>query len=316
MEIGGYFGLEQYRLPMMHENAIALNCARQGLAYLIEAKKITSIAIPRYICNTVIDVCRNYKIDVSFYPIDNNFRPNINGIADNTWIYVVNYFGQISNEYILKIREKHSKLIIDNVQAYFQSPIIDLDTIYSCRKFVGVPDGAFLYTNSKLERKIKQDCSVDRMSHILGRYEKGASKYYHAYLENEDFINKSALMKMSELTTNLLHAVDYVFVKKCREENFELLHSALSHKNKLDLMIPDGPFMYPLFIENGNYVRQKLKEKSIFIPMLWPEILENSDTKSLEYEMTMNILPLPIDQRYTQEHMKIILNELNKLLFI
>ena len=39
-EIGGYMERETYRLPMRHEGAVALNCGRNALAYLIEARNI------------------------------------------------------------------------------------------------------------------------------------------------------------------------------------------------------------------------------------------------------------------------------------
>ena len=42
-------------------------------------------------------------------------------------------------------------VIIDNVQAYFQRPIEGFDTLYSCRKYFGVPDGAVLYTDLEIE---------------------------------------------------------------------------------------------------------------------------------------------------------------------
>ena len=39
-EYGGYIELDTYRLPMLHEGSIALNCGRNCLAYLIIAKRI------------------------------------------------------------------------------------------------------------------------------------------------------------------------------------------------------------------------------------------------------------------------------------
>lgn len=38
-------------------------------------------------------------------------------------------------------------IILDNTQSFFQKPISGIDTIYSCRKYFGVPDGAYLSTN-------------------------------------------------------------------------------------------------------------------------------------------------------------------------
>ena len=52
-EIGGYFELENFRGPEYHDRALALNCGRNALAYLIEAKKIQQILIPYFLCSSV-----------------------------------------------------------------------------------------------------------------------------------------------------------------------------------------------------------------------------------------------------------------------
>ena len=45
-EIGGYIELDTYNLPMLHDDAIALNCGRNGLAYLFKVKGIRKLKIP------------------------------------------------------------------------------------------------------------------------------------------------------------------------------------------------------------------------------------------------------------------------------
>ncbi len=42
-EIGGYIELDSYNLPMLHENAIGLNCARNAADYLIKSKNIKKL---------------------------------------------------------------------------------------------------------------------------------------------------------------------------------------------------------------------------------------------------------------------------------
>ena len=43
-EIGGYIELDSYCLPMLHEGAVALNCGRNALAYLLRARQIKKTA--------------------------------------------------------------------------------------------------------------------------------------------------------------------------------------------------------------------------------------------------------------------------------
>lgn len=311
-EIGGYIELDKYYLPMLHENAIALNLARNCLAYLIEAKRIKKIAIPKLLCDSVGIICRSAGVKISYYSVGLDFLPVDIEVEKEEWLYLVNFYGQICNEKIESIKNKYGKLIVDNVQAYFQKPVQGIDTIYTCRKFFGVPDGAFLYTDKVIERELEQDFSYDKMMHIMGRFEKTASEFYGEYANGEEAFAGVPLKRMSRLTDNLLHAINYSSVAKIRTDNFRNLHDSFEKINKLRLSIPQGAFMYPLYIENGAEVREALRAKKIYIPTLWPAVFKLCKESDLEYDMAMNILPIPIDQRYGIEEIKYLIAEVGK----
>ena len=103
-------------------------------------------------------------------------------------------------------------------------------------------------------------------------------------------------------------------IKKKRTENFSYLNSKLASINKLTLKIPEGAFMYPLYIDNGFEIRKKLQDKKIFIPTLWPAVFNLCSENDLEYDMAKNILPIPVDQRYGIDEMNIIINSILELL--
>lgn len=312
MEIGGYIELSQFMGTMLHSNAIALNSARNCLAYLIEAKGIIKIVLPKFLCASVEQVCKQYNLNIRYYSIGKDFLPQNLELQDEEWLYLVNYYGQVDNSIIEKIKKKHDRLIVDNVQAYFQEPVDAVDTIYTCRKYFGVPDGAFLYSDARILRDLKQDKSVDRMQHLLGRYEASAEEYYAAYADNENNFENLPLCRMSKITNNLLHAIDYKLVKAIRERNYLYLHSKLESLNKLELKSSVGPFMYPLYLSNGSKIRKVLQKKKIYIPTLWPDVFDLCDDIEIEYDMAQNILPLPCDQRYNLNDMEYIVEELRK----
>lgn len=313
-EIGGFLGLENNRGCTFHEKAIALNSARNCLAYLIEANKIEKIALPRFLCASVSQVCVRYGVQIRYYSVEIDFLPKNLSIEDDEWLYLVNYYGQIGNKGIEQIKISHSKLIVDNVQAYFQMPVDNTDTIYTCRKYFGVPDGAFLYTKSYIERSLEQDYSARRMAHLLGRFEQSASDHYLEYTENESNFEELPLKRMSKLTENLLQGIDYDEVKVARERNYIFLDKAFASINSLLLKIPEGPFMYPLYVSNGMEIRKQLLNKNIYIPTLWPDVFELCKETELEYDMAKNILPLPCDQRYNLGDMTYLVEEVSKCL--
>ena len=301
-EIGGYIELDTYHLPMLHEGAIALNCGRNALAYVIKARGIKKIKIPYFLCDSVYDVCQRKHVRVSYYNIGLDFKPIDLHLDEDEWLYLVNYYGQLSNDDIRVYVDEYMKVIVDQAQSYFQLPIDGIDTIYTCRKWFGVADGAFLYSDVELIEEIPTDESYDRMGFLLGRYERTASEFYKEYNENNKFFANEPIKHMSKLTYNLLHGIDYTAVEKRRNENFLYVHDRLKDINQL--AIRPTAFMYPLMIENGNKIRKALQQKKIYIPTLWPSVFDITDKDDNAYKMAENILPLPIDQRYTEEDMK------------
>lgn len=314
-EIGGYIELDTYHLPLLHEDAIALNCGRNALAWLFRARKIKKLWIPKLICDSITKVCEREEIPYSFYSIGTDFRP-IQQImlGEGEWFYFVNYYSQFSNEQVSEYVNQYKRIIIDNAQSYFQLAIPGIDTIYTCRKYFGVADGAFLYTDSSTADQYPQDESFNRMKFLLGRFERTASEFYADYVANNDIFFSEPIKQMSKLTKNLLCGIDYHLVKTTRQNNFLYLHRELENINQLKLNSVPGTFMYPLLLENGHEIRMKLQKKKIYIPTLWPDVLEWCQEKEMEYNLANNILPLPIDQRYGKEEMKIISTEIQMCL--
>lgn len=312
-EIGGYFGLESFGGRELYADLLALNSARNALLYLIKARDIKKLYIPYYLCDCVSDTCDNYSCEYEYYRIGEDLLPQVEGVfSGGEYLYIVNFFGQISNEMITALKEKYGNVIFDNVQAFFQPPVEGIDTIYSCRKFFGVPDGGYLSTDARLSEEIEQDSSRERMTHILGRFEQTGSAFYSSYQANEAVIDELPLALMSPITKNILRAVDYDDVRSRRNANYKTLAAALDKINPLRLTQPEGAYVYPFYAENGMEIKRALAAKKIFVPTLWPNVLECG--AEFERGLTENILPLPCDQRYGEEDMQRIIDELLPLL--
>lgn len=311
-EIGGYIELDSYHLPMIHDGAIALNCGRNALAYLLRARKIKKLWIPKYICDSVIKLCERESVKYTFYHIGVDFRLSDDiELRDNEWLYFVNYYSQFDNNQISEVVQKYSRVIVDNAQSYFQEPLPHVDTLYTCRKWFGVPDGAFLYTDALLEEDLPQDVSFERMNYLLGRYERTASEYYSEYVANNKLFEIEPIKSISKLTWNLLHGIDYSTVLQIRTDNFTFLDKCFRRINKLKLKTT--AFMYPLMIDNGSELRKKLQMEKIYIPTLWPAVFDITISEDSEYKMAKNILPLPIDQRYTVDDMRYLVKRIQEL---
>ncbi len=311
-EYGGYIELETFRGNMLHEDAVALNCGRGALEYICEAKKIRKLYLPYFLCSSVPNLCKKIGVEYCYYHISKNFEPIFNQtLGEDEWLYIVNFYGQMDNNNLTIWKQKYDRVIVDNAQSYFQMPAEGTDTLYTCRKYFGVADGAFLYTDTKLDREIPKDESFNRLRFLLGRFERSANEFYDEYVMNNKLFTTEPIKRMSRLTENLLRGIDYESVAKKRQENFEFLDAELRNINELKLRSVYGAFMYPLLIQNGAAVRRKLQKERIYIPMLWPNVQEDCPTDSLEYRYAVDILPIPVDQRYGLEDMKYLVEVIN-----
>lgn len=313
-EYGGYIELEKFQLKMLHEDAIALNCGRAALEYLCEAKKIKKLYLPYFLCSSVPVLCKKIGVEYSYYHINEKFKPIFNqALGEDEWLYIVNLYGQLDNDYQMEWKQKYRWVIVDNAQSYFQMPAEGVDTLYTCRKYFGVSDGAFLYTDAKLNRELPQDESFERMHFLLGRFERSANEFYSEYVANNKLFATEPVKQMSRLTKNFLHGIDYEAVARRRQENFEFLDAGFSKINELKLKSVYGAFMYPLLIKNGAAVRKELQKEKIYIPTLWPNVLEDCPMDSLEFRYATDILPIPVDQRYGIADMKYLVEVINRV---
>lgn len=315
-EIGGFFELENFAGEEYYNDLISLNNGTNAVLYLLKTKKrIKKVYIPYFLCDSISNMLQNYGFKFEYYQINSDFTPLFNkSLEEDEYLYIVNYFGQISNKEISFLKLKFERIILDNTQAFFQVPIKGIDTFYSCRKFFGVPDGAYLSTNSILFNDLEVDISKNRMNHILGRFEGTASNYYACFKKTEKLFDDEPIKKMSKLTHNLLSAINYERVRNIREKNYIYLEKKLKGRNKLQLKMPSGPFSYPFYIDNGYEIKKELEKKKIYLPTLWPNVLENTNESSVEYKFTRNILSLPCDQRYKEEDMEYIIKCIDEVI--
>lgn len=301
-EIGGYLELERFGGKEYHQGAAAFNTANHALIWLLGQKKVCRLWLPDYLCCSVYDTVAALKdCEIRQYEIDDQLRPVFVGqpIEPMDMVYLVNYYGQLPMSFVKRLKKEFSNLILDNVQAFFEEPVPDVDTIYSCRKWFGVPDGAYLYAGGLQSEQLPPARVADHFLHLLGRFEESASAWYGEYQKAEARLEQSPVCGMSALAQNILRAVDYEEVAKRRTDNFSFLHDQLKDENQLNLRIPFGAFMYPFCLDEtrARRVRQRLIENRIYVPVLWPNL------RGKAKELAERILPLPVDQRYTQKEM-------------
>jgi hypothetical protein len=311
--IGGYLELELNHGKEYHHNAIKLNLGRTAFEYVLRAKNIKKIFLPYFTCDVMFNPVTRMGIPHEFYHIDKNLEPvfDFTKLKDSDYFLYINYFG-LKDRFVKQLSGLITNLIIDNSQAFFSKPIPGIDTLYSPRKFFGVPDGGYLYTDKRLDDIFEQDISCDRTDHLLIRIDKSAEDGYQGFLKSSNKLIDQPIKTMSKLTQALLCNIDYKKVKAKRKENFMFLHERLHIKNdlKIDVSGLNSPMVYPFLCTDGANLKSKLIDKKIFVATYWKNVISTVDADSTETFLTKNLVHLPVDQRYDIAEMETILTYL------
>ena len=312
--IGGYFSLELPVREEYHKNAIRLNTGRNCLEYILRVRGYKKVYVPYYTCEAVMEPINKLGVPYEFYHIDIHFeiRDRFTLKADEALLYT-NYFG-LKQRYVEQLAEKTGeRLIVDNTQAFYAKPIAGIDTFYTCRKFFGVADGAYLYTDILLDEDFEQDESYDRMAHLLKRIDLSAEQGFADFRKVDDGLDNQPIRKMSNLTRRIMQSIDYEAAAKKRRENYQMLHEVLGEDNNLVLPLDEDaiPMVYP-FLVPINGLREKLIENKVFVARYWPNVFDWTTDKDIEYLLTNQMQPLPVDQRYGRDDMKRIIDLINK----
>ena len=307
--IGGYFELElPAAKPFLYPQARRFQSARASFLALLRAGKPKRVWMPHYICDSMLAPLRQAGVEFIFYSINAQFEISDDfELSGGDWLFYVNYFGVCSRN-IDRIMSRFDKnqVVLDYSQSFYAAPRECLATIYSPRKFFGVPDGGLLVTNLPIAISPEiESASVGRSTYLLKRLAGSAESGYADYQKAEQSLVEFEPYQMSSLTRRILNSVDFKEVKIRRNSNFHFLHERLGKINKLliDPLSIDGPLCYPFFIAQSG-IRERLISERVFVATYWPDVLDRVSDTSCEASLVKNILPLPCDQRYGKEQMK------------
>jgi len=303
--IGGYFSLELPQREEFRKEVIRLNTGRNCLEYILRVRRYKKVYMPYYTCEVVMEPINKLGIPYELYHIDINFEIRDHfTLKEGEALLYTNYFG-LKQHYVEQFADKvGSCLILDNTQAFYAKHLTGIDTFYSCRKFFGVPDGAYLYTDKMLDIELEQDKSYERMLSLTKRIDLSPEEGYQDFRDTSKALAGQPIKRMSKLTQRMMQSIDYDAAAQRRRANYQMLHAALGKENNIELPLEEEavPMVYPYLVPEKG-LREKLIENKIFIARYWPNVLEWTTKDDLEYLLAYQMLPLPIDQRYSEEEM-------------
>jgi hypothetical protein len=305
--IGGYFELElQKGNSGYHNTPHALKSGRSCLHHLLNIVRPSLVYIPFYTCDALLEPFMVSGINYQYYTIDQNLE--IAGdilLKDGEYLVYINYF-DLKRQYTARLAEQYGdKLIIDATQAFFMKGDGRSWLFNSCRKFFGVPDGAYLYAPANIDVPLADSRNERYITeHLIKRFNGHTQEGYNAFVTNESLCD-SAVTGISKLSEYLLSEIDYEEVIKRRRINYAFLFNAFKDKNLLAVSQVDEnvPMCYPL-LAGKKTDKRRLADNGIFIPSFWEDVLKrNSEGFVTEKIFVNNLLPLPVDHRLEMKDM-------------
>lgn len=313
MEIGSFIELQ---LPKGNElyqgdSVVRLNTGRAAIWHSFRLTGAKRLWLPYYLCESVKEFLQKKNVKLAFYHINHSLLPVEEFVPDDDdAVLVVNYFGIFSHRTIEHVCMRFKHPVVDNSHAFFNEPVEFAYNVYSCRKFIGVADGAYCIgrNSGMFIEHYQQGRSFSTAIHLLERIDLGLNDetYRHKKM-NDARLDFEDCMVMSKLTHKILDGTDYEHIKKKRKENFFTAVDLFSDVNEFRFTISDDvvPMVYPLVVSDDSLL-DRMHAINHFQGHWWEYLTKSCDKNTVEYHMSRYVIPVTIDQRYGRKELELI----------
>ncbi|MBT3408892.1 DegT/DnrJ/EryC1/StrS aminotransferase family protein, partial [Candidatus Woesearchaeota archaeon] len=145
------------------KNSILLSSGNDCISYILKENK-TKILLPSYLCKNILIPLKEENVKYSFYKINKKLQIDLEDLEykikkeNPGMILIIHYFGfiQPNMDKIMNICTKNKIILIeDHVQSFLSKPKMKGDYLFnSYRKYLQIPDGAFLIKKTHTKIKI------------------------------------------------------------------------------------------------------------------------------------------------------------------
>mgnify|MGYP005783082175 CR=1 FL=1 len=334
MELGSEFNLSLSDLQITNTNCFSYieKCGMESM-YVDSGRSAIKIVVehlipegeillPEFICESVI---RCFSIDrVQFYRISDRFIIDVDDIKSKISkhtkaIFLMHYFGALQPGYVIdtikKISRDYNLMIIEDVtHSLFSSPhtIGDL-AVASIRKWMQIPHGGVLLSPKKLfvpfvsqGDNSKAYGMILKDMYLKDDYDCNA-KYRSIFADSEEKLDcQENKYRMSDFTAFVMKCVDIDILIRRRKSNYNYLKEHLSLLGIEPAISMDDmscPLAMPIRVPNRDQFRRYLIDNQIYCAVHWPSDGIREGERKTAVNNSQELISLPIDQRYTEEHM-------------
>jgi len=337
--------LNQFNRFIPNSPGFLTSSGRDSLRLIIRVLNLTErdeVLLPSYLCGDILIPFEEEGVNFSFYKVNKDLRVDISDIEGRITkktkaIMAIHYFGYPQRiEELRRLCEEQSLCLIeDTVQSFlskyngeFLGSVGDL-AFTSFRKYLPVLDGSLVLINAEGINSNNLKWANPSLTHALYlclRYLGMSSKNLHlkAHIVPEPLflwlfamadkaLNKYPKpAKMSHSSTRLLCRLDFGDVITRRRANFQYLldnwHFDMIQPLFHELPADVCPLGFPVLASDRDYVKQELVKRGVYPPIHWnlPSDIDKEEFKT-SWEISREILTIPVDQRYEPKDMDYIL---------
>lgn len=320
VSIGGYFALERevgMGLDWI-KDATGYQSARSATAAVLTALQPTTVWVPNFICGAINDTLRSIHANVRHYALTESLDvPGTVELASTDLLICIDYFG-INGPAVHRAIDHFGvgRVLVDASQSLFFNHQPGCTTVYSPRKFVGVPDGGLLRTSLQLapRRTAAEADSVTRSQHLLYRLADLTDVGYTKFQEAEASLSGCEPVAMSQITKAMLMSINAEKVATMRVHNYQRLANLLRASGFDVPLLPSHavPLCCPVRCDEAIRIRNELAARCIFTPTYWADaIIPEDDYAALR--MRDRTVYLPCDQRYGEPELLRLANAMIQL---
>ncbi|MDD5334866.1 MAG: hypothetical protein PHS32_14120 [Rhodoferax sp.] len=311
-----------------------LDTGRSALAviarHLAHTAEGSTVWLPAYCCESIVAPFLRKSLHVRFYSVGERLnRIDADPSRGDTLLFI-HYFGCRNRTALHRIEEFRSAsicVIEDCVQAVLTTGIGTHGdhALTSLRKLLPQPDGAMLASRETIA--INADAADEEFvsARVVGKLQRGAAARPEAFLplfeRSESRLADDVPRTMSWISQQLLGRTDLPMVAARRTANFATLRQGLADIAPRIGIVPllpgldvgEVPLGFPVVVGEGrrDALRAHLAGWGIFCPIHWDLAHLAGAVFAEERALSASMLTLPIDQRYDENDMSIILASLS-----
>ncbi len=300
--------------------------------------------MPAYMCDTVFIPFVQRGWELVFYHIGKDMKADEAELemllaTEHSGVFFLHaYYGVDTwkelRPFIANYQKQGLLLMEDVTQSYYLNIDAEADYIVgSLRKWYPVPDGGFVTSNHTLYPDCvekdetlpleRMDMQIKKWNYLkaAGEVTLDENRKQELLKDKQEYLGVNRMLEerldgftkitdISDVSGGLLQCVNEKECEQRRNENCRILLEGLSNRKSILPVIGEeladaSPLYFPVYMTQREELQSYLRERDIYVPVLWPIGEENAPHLNEDEEyIYSHIVAIPLDQRYGIEDME------------